>query len=234
MSNQHEVERIKQVYGRYQGDAHIQAQWDNQNPGNQAVLAERQTKMGKLLQKHGFYPLRGLKVLEVGCGSGNVLARLTDLGAFPDDLYGVDLLPERIAAAKQKYPDIHFDCVNGEQLEFADGAFDLVLVFTVFSSILDQSMAHNVAREISRVLKPGGTLLWYDFRFNNPRNAHVQGMGRQHIQQLFPTHHTHLQTITVLPPLVRRLGRWSTQLYPLLAYIPWLRTHYIGLLQKSI
>ncbi|MCA9927582.1 MAG: hypothetical protein KC419_03865 [Anaerolineales bacterium] len=41
MSNQHEVERIKQVYGRYQRDPHIQAQWDSQNPGNQAILAKR-------------------------------------------------------------------------------------------------------------------------------------------------------------------------------------------------
>lgn len=229
-----EVERIKSVYKAYQQDETIQAQWDGRNPGNQAIVAERQTKIAALLQAMGLIPLTGLQILEVGCGGGAVLASLTQLGARPADLFGVDLLPERIAAARQRYPAIHFQCSNGEYLGYGAATFDLVLVFTVFSSILDQTMAQNVAGEISRVLKAGGAVLWYDFRFNNPRNAHVQGMSSQHIQQLFPSHQTNLQTITTLPPLVRHLGRWTPQLYPLLARIPWLRTHYIGLLQKSI
>jgi hypothetical protein len=93
-------------------------------------------------------------------------------------------------------------------------------------------MAHNVAREACRVLKPGGAVLWYDFRYNNPWNPHVRGITRQQIHQLFPGLEMDLRTITLLPPLARHLGRMTPILYPLLAAIPPLRTHYLGLLIK--
>lgn len=169
-------------------------------------------------------------MLDIGCGHGGVLASLVDLGAPACNLYGIDLLPDRIEAARRAYPDICFACGNAEHLDFPDAYFDLVLLFTVFSSILDDGMAHNVAREACRVLKPGGAVLWYDFRYNNPWNPRVRGITRQQIHQLFPGLEMHLCTITLMPPLARRLGRLTPVLYPLLAAIPPLRTHYLGLL----
>ena len=118
-------------------------------------------------------------------------------------------------------------------MDFPDAAFDLVMAFTVFSSILDPSMAGNVASEIHRVLKPGGGLLWYDFRYNSPANRHVRGVGSARVRQLFPGLKGHLHTLTVLPPLVRRLGPLTAALYPALALAPPLRSHLMGLLRKT-
>jgi ubiquinone/menaquinone biosynthesis C-methylase UbiE len=140
------------------------------------------------------------------------------------------LLPERIAEVRQRCPDLHFQCANAEQLEFPEASFDLVLLFTVFSSILDGQMARNVACEVTRVLKPGGAVLWYDFRYDNPRNPNVRGMTRRHIGTLFPGFQMHLHTITLFPALARRLGHLTSLLYPVLAAMPPLRTHYLGLL----
>ncbi len=171
-------------------------------------------------------------MLEVGCGTGGTLAGLLELEARPEDLYGVDLLADRIATAKQSYPGINFQCANAEQLDFPDSSFDLVLLFTVFSSILDVRMAQNAANEVSRVLLPGGAVLWYDFRYDNPRNPNVRGMKLKRIRGLFPGMGVHLRSLTPLPPIVRRLSRLTPLLYPLLAALPPLRTHYIGLLVK--
>jgi ubiquinone/menaquinone biosynthesis C-methylase UbiE len=138
-----------------------------------------------------------------------------------------------VAEAKSRYSNLHFECGNAEKLNFPDASFDLILFFTVFSSILDGDMAKNVASEAQRVLKPGGAVLWYDFRFNNPRNPNVRGIRKKDIKILFPKLRMHLSTITLLPPLARRLGRLVTIAYPILSAIPFLRTHYLGLLIKA-
>jgi ubiquinone/menaquinone biosynthesis C-methylase UbiE len=122
--------------------------------------------------------------------------------------------------------------MNAEQLHFEDATFDLVLLFTVFSSILDGRMACNVASEVCRVLKPGGAVVWYDFRYNSPANRNVRRITRATIQAIFPDFDLHLRTVTVLPPLARRLGRLTPTLYTIFASIPILRTHYLGLLWK--
>lgn len=206
--------------------------WDISNPGDSRILAERERKLKDLLKRERLLPLSGKRILDIGCGYGHVLAQLEKWEAQRDHLYGIDLLPDRIEAARRAYPGIHFTCGNAEHLDFPDAHFDLVLLFTVFSSILDDGMAHNVAGEVRRVLKPGGAALWYDFRYNNPWNPHTLGMTKQLIRQFFPDFELHLRTITLLPPLARRLGRLTPVLYPLLAAIPPMRTHYLGLLVK--
>lgn len=227
-----EIERIIKVYQHYREDLRIQARWDERNPGNQAILKERRRAMQALLKAHGFWPLNSLRILDVGCGCGDVLASLQEWGAQPQNLYGVDLLPDRIREAKRRYPNLNFQCANAEHLEFPNGHFDLVLLFTVFSSILDDTMAQNIANEVARVLRPNGAVLWYDFRYRNPKNPHVRAMTKQHICHFFPNFEIHLLTITLLPPLARRLGKLTPLLYPLLATIPLLRTHYMALLIK--
>lgn len=227
---QDEVERIRRVYHEYGHSSIVQSRWTTANRGNQRIVSERAQVMADILHGHSCIPLGKRRVLDIGCGHGGVLASLLDLGAQPNNLYGIDLLPDRIEAARRAYPDIHFACGNAEHLDFPDACFDLVLLFTVLSSILDDGMAHNIAHEVRRVLKPSGAVLWYDFRYNNPWNPHVRGMTKSHIRQFFPDFEMHLRTITLLPPLARCLGRLTPVLYPVLAAIPPLRTHYLGLL----
>jgi SAM-dependent methyltransferase len=232
VDTQPEVERLARVYRSYAEDAAVQHQWDGRNPGNRAIFAERQRLVGRMLQSHGLSSLEQRVILEVGCGAGSVLAGLQRWGAQPCNLYGVDLLSHRIERARKRYPEINFQCANAERLDFDAGAFDLVLLFTVFSSILEPAMAANVAGEVHRVLASGGAVLWYDFRYDNPRNPHVRGMGKREIRDLFPDFKVDLRTLTLLPPLARRLGPATSILYPLLSVLPLLRTHYLGVLIK--
>ena len=223
----HEVDRLLRTYaGRA---AH--PTWDTTNPGNRAIIRERERHTARLLGRHGFVPLTGRPVLEIGCSHGATLASLLQLGARPEDLVGVDLLADRIATARERYPAIRWVTGNAEGLEFPDASFGLVLAFTVFSSILDDRMASSVAGEIRRVLRPGGAVLWYDFRYDNPRNADVRGMPLPAIRGLFPGLALDVRSLTLLPPLARRLGPATPLLYPLLARVPALRTHYLGLLR---
>jgi len=228
-----EIERIKNVYKNYQEKGITQMRWNDQNPGNLMILQERNTRLLELLFKYGFHEFGSLKIMEIGCGTGDVLAEFLKWGSNPNHLFGVDLLKDRIKQAKAKHPDIHFSLQNAEELEFPSNYFDLVLTFTVFTSILDTGMAYRVASEIKRVLKPGGALVWYDFRFNNPYNPNVHGMRKSDIKYLFPQFKHHFYRITLLPPLARRLGRFTKTLYPILVKIPFLRTHYIAILIKN-
>ena len=108
-----------------------------------------------------------------------------------------------------------------------------ISAITIFSSILDRGMADNVASEIVRVMRPGGALLWYDVRYDSVSNASVKGVGHARIRNLFPALHGSLRSVTLLPPLARRLGPATGVLYPTLASLPPLRSHLVGLLRKK-
>jgi SAM-dependent methyltransferase len=233
MENSLEVQRLRSVYQEYTCRGLGSSKWSASNRGNDAIVRERSRKTLDCLKNAGFLPLSERRILDVGCGMGGVLAIFKDWGARPQNLFGVDLLPERIRKAREQCPEFTFHQANAESLPFAEGSFDLVVLFTVFTSILDPRMATNVAREISRVLRRKAAILWYDFRFNNPFNRHVRGMTRESISQLFPDFDLRLKPITLLPPLARRMGAMTDFLYPPLARIPFLRTHYLGLLTKT-
>lgn len=227
-----EVRRLEAVYKTYREDPETLARWSDENPGNRLIVAERRARLGELLRAEGLLPLSSARILDVGCGDGRELAALRDWGAAPDNLFGVDLLEDRVQAARARFPALHFEQGNAERLPFDDGAFRIVQTYTVFSSILDPDMAAHVAAEITRVLQPGGCLVWYDFRFDNPRNPHVRGIRRGRLKALFPGFEGRIETITPLPPLVRRLGGGLDRWYPRLARLPLLCTHYLGLLRK--
>jgi len=109
----------------------------------------------------------------------------------------------------------------------------LVCQHTVFTSILDPTIKQQIAAEMARVLRPGGAVLWYDFMYNNPRNPDVRGIKADEIRSLFLAFQLHLRRITLAPFIARRLPELLLPvLYPLLATIPLLRTHYLGLLVK--
>jgi SAM-dependent methyltransferase len=186
-----------------------------------------------VLKAGGYYPLSDQKILDVGCGDGNLLRQFLQWGAEPENLAGIELRPEPVDYARSLNPQLNFRCGSADELPWPDASFNLVCLHTVFTSILDLNLKLRIASEIYRVLKPAGAILWYDFIYNNPRNPDVRGIGRREIGDLFPTLEINLQKITLAPPIARRIPeKLLPVLYPLLAMIPWLRTHYLGLLIK--
>ena len=234
MTDTSETDRIRRVYDSYKERDLRHRIWSELNPGNQSIEYERGQTLKRILQDAGISHYDDLKILDVGCGSGKVLAQFMKWGASPENLYGIDLLSDRIAEAKQNYKDIFFQTTNAEKIKFDDCFFDLVLLYTIFSSIFDRKMIMNISEEIRRVLKLGGMVVWYDFRYNNPWNSNVHRMGLKDIHMLFPEFKFKLRKVTVLPFLVRRMGRYTQFFYPILARIALLKTHYLGVLVKPI
>ena len=225
-----EAERIAQAYRSR--DARAVARWDPNNLGNRHILAERRRLVRRLLATQGWLPLGDRRVLDVGAGNGAELAWFRELGAADANLVGIDLLPERVEVARRSFPQVEFHFGNAEQLPFPDAGFDLVVTYTLFSSILDADMSAGVASEIQRVMRPGGGLLWYDFRYDSPANRDVRGVSAGRVRTLFPGLEGRLIALTLLPPLARRLGRLTPMAYPALVRVPPLRSHLLGLLRK--
>ncbi|HEY7198899.1 MAG TPA: class I SAM-dependent methyltransferase [Candidatus Dormibacteraeota bacterium] len=226
-----EAERIRRVYRTYDTPARTRL-YDGANPGNRAIVEERVRRMRRLLAEAGLADLGGRRVLDVGCGHGHELARMRELGARGGDLLGVDLMPERIERARELHPDIEFRVGDATRLELPSESFDLVLSFTVLSSVLATDAARRIAAEMRRMLRPGGAILWYDLRRDNPRNANVRGLPAPEVRALFPGLRARLERVTLAPPLARRLGPLTGPGYPALAAVPFLRSHLVGVLAR--
>src|SRR6185295_10849171 len=124
MSQPAESDRIAGAYRQYLQDDLENSRWSDANPGNQANLRQRDAVWKRTLFDGGFAPLHQQRILEVGCGWGKVLADLERLGADPKLLVGVDLLPDSIALAREKFPQFRYEVANGEQLPLAEASFD--------------------------------------------------------------------------------------------------------------
>ncbi len=217
--------RLAEVYGGYHASGRPQDRWSPDASGNRCILAERQAQLVALLDA---LPPRAT-VLEVGCGAGEVLSQLRS--ALPADatVVGVDVLEDRLGAAADRGELVAV--ADGRRLPFEDDRFDVVAFFTVFSSVPDADLRRELAAEATRVLASEGTILWYEMRVQST-NREVRPIGRHAVQDLFPACELDLVSISVLPPLARRLGRFDRRLYPVLARLPFLRTHYLGLLRQ--
>lgn len=99
-------------------------------------------------------------VLDVGCGTGAVLALLHE--KYPDRRYvGLDLTPEMIEVARTKVaPGMEFVVGDAENLPFDEASFDAVLCSNSFHHY--PNPAAFLAGAL-RVLRPGGRLILRDY-----------------------------------------------------------------------
>ena len=195
---------------------------------------ERDRVMLDLLKRKKLTDLSKLDIFEVGCGYGDNILNLIKLGASPDRISGSDILNNRIEAAKVRLPDAVnlFIEDSSEKNHIKDNSFDLILQFTVFSSILSDQMQSELASNLTNQLRKGGYLLWYDFIYSNPKNKSVRGVSKTRIKELFPSTEILFKKVTLAPPLGRALVRHLPFLYPILNMFPFLRTHTFALIKK--
>lgn len=92
------------------------------------------------------------KFLEVGFGSGRLLAAARDEGF---DVYGVDLSPDAVEYARATFGLENVWLSTLEERGFADDTFDIVYAWHVIEHVRDLD---GFIRELRRVLKPGGLL----------------------------------------------------------------------------
>ncbi|HEY8489799.1 MAG TPA: class I SAM-dependent methyltransferase [Dehalococcoidia bacterium] len=226
-----EIDRIRAAYARRARQG-LDDRYSLTDPANLYLFQRRERLLLAMLRRHGLTPLRGRRILDVGCGTGEVLNDFVQYGAEPSLLAGIDLLEERIAAARRRNPGIAFAVGNAEELPYPDGSFDLALQFTLLSSVLDPAARRRIARETLRVLRPGGAVVWYDFVWN-PTNPDVRGLGRREVAALYPGCRVQAQRVTLAPPLSRRLARLSWTACRLLEAVPFLCSHELMVIRKG-
>jgi ubiquinone/menaquinone biosynthesis C-methylase UbiE len=227
-----EADRLRRVYAAYDADPDVQRRRDPRNRANLLIDRERVTAFDRLLDSRAGGRLGRLDVLDVGCGDGDELLRLQARGVRPERCHGIDLLPDRVKRARERLPDTDVRLGDARQLPFPDACFDLIILKVILSSVLDDEVAVRIAREVDRVLRPGGAVLWYDDRYTNPFNANVRALSRRTLRALFPGYRMHLTPTTVLPLAVRPLGVATAPVYRILSYVRLLSVRYAGLLEK--
>lgn len=228
-SHQVEEDRIRSAYARRQ----VGSLYSLFRPGQLFMIQERERLLLALLARHGCSSLDDRMILDVGCGTGFWIREFIKWGARPDQIMGTDLLPSRIAEARRLCPEtVKLHCGSAAKLDFPDSAFDLVLQSMVFTSVLDPALKRAIAAEMLRVVKANGLIVWYDYHLNNPRNPDVRGVKKVEIHQVFPGCRITLRRITLAPPVVRLLAPYSWFVCLLLERLPFLCTHYLGVIQK--
>ncbi len=229
-----ELNRIRAEYARRAQDPRLRGLYSLFRPDALFTVQTRERTALRLLRQAGFEPLDRFDILEAGCGEGSVLLDLLRWGANPARLHGCDLLPDRVAQARRRLSAaVTLAVADAGALPYPSAHFDLVLQFTVLTSVLDEGLRRRIAQEMWRVLRPGGAVLSYDFRFQGFGNPAVRAIHPRELRQLFPHGEFTARRVTLAPPLARRLAWWSWSGCELLAHLPWLRTHDLILIRKE-
>lgn len=108
----------------------------------------------------------GMKVLELGCGTGYYTKELEKTGA---NITAIDISPDLLNAARSSIisDNVTFQIDNAYDMSFEDGVFDTV----VGISVLHHLDMERALKEIYRVLKPGGTIRFSEPNMLNPQIA---------------------------------------------------------------
>jgi len=142
----------------------------------------------------------GSRLLEIGCGAGNLLLQAAVNGSYP---VALDLSMQALTFVRSRLQEAgsaaeapgNFACTQsiGESLPLADESFDCVLLSEVIEHL---EAPQNSIREAARVLRPGGRLLittpnyrsfWPLMEWTIDRlNMAPKMAGEQHISRFHP------------------------------------------------
>jgi len=181
-----ELNRIVETYKKsYSIDyENLKYRWHPLNPISIYYRQAQERSLAEIFRSIDF-SIRGMKVLDAGCGNGRFLRYLISVGAIPKDLHGIDLVDDRINEARSLSPrECIYEVGSISELPYPNSNFDMVTQLTVFSSILDRNMRVDASREVCRVLKKNGLILWYDMK--DGASVSTRGIELSELTQLFP------------------------------------------------
>ena len=119
--------------------------------------------------------VRGLRIVDFGCGSGANTVLLADRGAH---VWGVDISEDLIRLARRRMEvsgraaGAQFVVASAHDLPFPDGSIDLVFGI----AILHHLEIPRVSREILRVIRPGGRAIFQEPVRNSPTIKFIRSL----------------------------------------------------------
>ncbi len=102
-------------------------------------------------------PQPGWRVLDVGCGPGQLAGELADVVSPDGRVYGADVSEDMLALAVQ--PNVELVRMSGRALPFEDGSFDAAVATQVYEFVDEVPAALT---ELHRTLRPGAPVLILD------------------------------------------------------------------------
>jgi SAM-dependent methyltransferase len=227
-----ELSRARRVFETATDDPAMAALYAPFRPATLFTVQEREWLLAGMLRRAGLNSLADLDILDVGCGAGGELRRMTVMGAEPSRLAGIDLVEGRVAAARRALPEARIEVGSAHELPFADASFDLVSQFVVFSSIVDPALRRAIAGEMARVLRPAGMVLWYDVHRARATSDFVP-IGLAEMRDLFADFSIRARSTTLRWRLNQRLIWRSRSAGLVLERIPFLCDHYLAVLERK-
>ena len=156
----------------------------------------------------------GFKLLDAGCGSGGMLARLRK--HFPAaSLTGMDFVPRALELTRER--NIGAELVQGraDDLPFEDSSFDVVLSLDVI--VLHGIDDRAAISEMHRVLRPGGNLIVNVAAFDFLRGSHdtATNMARRYTRSRLS------RLLGEAGFTIKTISYWNATLMPAVALVRW-------------
>lgn len=228
-----ETERIKKYY-EFRSKSKLKNNiYSYFNINNLYMIHAREKKLLKLLSENGFGDLSNKTILDIGCGAGGMLRNFIQYGTIPGNLYGIDLIGERIKKAKEISANIHFIEGNASKLPYQSNFFDIISQYTVFTSIIDKDVKASVASEMIRVLRKSGIIVWYDMKISNPFDKNIKSIGKKEIIKMFPDCECVFYSVTLNPIISRILAKISVVFCSVIESLKIFNSHYFVIIRKK-
>lgn len=110
---------------------------------------------------------KDISILDIGCSTAAAASKIVN---FETNKYtGIDISEPYINFAANRHPNANFLVMDARQMTFETASFDVVM-FTGVIHHLEDSLVNDCLREVKRVLRPNGTVLFAEpiFTPNDP------------------------------------------------------------------
>jgi ubiquinone/menaquinone biosynthesis C-methylase UbiE len=196
---QHDPDGIGKFYlGREiaQVMGHLGADWLDRPTREQEEQPSRLMKALKIKA--------GQKIADIGAGSGYFTFRLSRLVSPKGKVYAVDIQPEMLAIMRKRMKEqnlTNIELVRGTEKDprLPDESVDLILLVDVYHEF---SYPWEMTAAMVKALKPGGRMVFVEYRMEDPRvpiKLVHKMTKKQVLKEMKPHPLRHVKTIEILP-----------------------------------